>query len=230
MGGLRIRHGARPEDARAFVAGAWSVVLVVCLALLLAGCDQAAPKVKRTQVVRLLPDTPPPPPPPPPKEEKKPEPQKDEKPQPAAPKPVEAPQPQALKTDEAPGAGTGGGLVAGSVSRDYAGEQIGSGLSGADSAINRMALNAFANATTRALNDFLAREKDLKLANFQVAISLWLRPDGALERVELTGSSGDASLDRLLRAALNRFPGATARPPEKLPQPLRLLVSNRMLG
>ena len=207
-------------------AAALAVALLACG---LAGCDKSPPP-KKTQHVKLLPDTPPPPPPPP-KEEKKPEPQKEEKPQPqvAQPKPVDAPQPQALKSDEAAGDGPGNGLVAGSVTKDYAGETIGGGT-GPQVGMSRLAFTSYANATTRSLNEFLAREKDLKLQDYTVAVNLWLDADGSVKRAELAGSTGDPATDAALRTALARFPGGSARPPDNLPQPLRLRVSNRLMG
>ena len=200
--------------------------------LCLAGCDNKPQAQRRMQMVKLQPDTPPPPPKP---EEKKPEPQKEEKPQPQPlnqPKPVDAPQPQALKSDEAAGDGPGNGMVAGAVTKDYAGEIIGGGAGpgGPEPAVNRLAFNSYANATTRTLNEFLARDRDLKLQNYKVNVNLWLQPDGSVERAELAGSTGDPSIDGALRTALARFPGNAAKPPDNLPQPLRLLVSNRMMG
>ncbi len=210
-------------------AAACALVLAA-VAAGLAGCDErpAAPRKMRT--VKLLPDTPPLPPPPKP-DEKKPEPQKEDKAQ-AQPKPVEVPQPQALKSDEAAGDGPGNGMVAGAVTKDYAGETIGGGggAEGPEVVVNRLAFNTYANATTRSLNEFLALDKELKLQNYKINVNLWLLPDGAVQRAELGGSTGDPAIDAALRTALARFPGNSSRPPENLPQPLRLLVSNRLMG
>lgn len=201
----------------------------------LAGCDERPAAPRKMQTVKLLPDTPPPPPPPKP-EEKKPEPQKEDKPQAqplAQPKQVEVPQPQALKSDETAGDGPGNGMVAGAVTKDYAGEVIGGGSGGVgapDLGVNRLAFNSYANATTRALNEFLTRDKELKLQNYKINVNLWLLPDGAVQRAELAGSTGDPAVDAALKTALARFPGNSSRPPENLPQPLRLLVSNRLMG
>lgn len=213
-------------------------IQVVALALLcagLAGCDQAPEKPRKTASVKLLPDTPPPPPPPPKPEDRPPPPKADAKPAPQdAPKPVQAPQPAALKSDEAAGNGPGNGLSAGAVTQDYAGEKIGSaptvGGGGSADAGSRLAYTSYASATTKALNEFLARDKAVKLRDYQVHVSVWLSASGALQRAELTDSTGDADTDQALRAALARFPGSAAAPPPRLPQPLRLRVSNRMMG
>lgn len=214
-----------------------ATLLLASAVLLLAGCDQAPEKARKTAQVKLLPDTPPPPPPPP-KVEDRPPPKPDAKPTPAdVPKPAEAPpQAAALKSDEVAGNGPGNGLTAGAVTQDYAGEKIGAaatvgGNGGGDSSVNRLAYTAYANATTKALNEFLARDKAVKQRDYQVHVALWLSASGGLQRVELTDSSGDADTDEALRAALARFPGsANTPPPPRLPQPLRLRVSNRMMG
>jgi periplasmic protein TonB len=222
--------GSLPRLRRAAAAA----LVLAAVAAGLAGCDKPPAATRKMQMVKLLPDTPPPPPPPKP-DEKKPEPPKEDRPQAqpqVQPKQVEVPQPQALKTDEAAGDGPGNGMVAGAVTKDYAGETIGSGggSGGPEVVLNRLTFTSYANATTRALNEFLARDKDLKLQNYKVNVNLWLQPDGGVERVELAGSSGDPAIDDALRTALTRFPGNSSRPPENLPQPLRLLVSNRLMG
>lgn len=200
--------------------------------LMVAGCGDEPPRERRMQTVKLLPDTPPPPPPKPP-EEKRPEPPKPDKPQAQLPQAKPEPVQQAmLKSDEAAGDGPGGGLVAGTVSQDYTDQKIGQELriggSGED-ATARLAASSYANAATRALNEFLARERELKRGDFRAQVNLWLAPNGSVERTELIGSTGDNDLDAALREALQRFPGTTA-PPQTLKQPLRLRVTNRMLG
>ncbi len=211
-----------------------AVTLAAALLCGLQGCDQQPERARRQQTLKLLPDTPPPPPPPP-KPEDKPPPRAENKPQPQdAPKPVQAPQPQALKTDEAPGTGAGSGLGSGSVTQDYSDQKIGQGTSiggaPAENPALRLAANAFGNAASRALNEFLVRDKAVKLRDYQVRVELWLTPGGGLQRAELLESTGDAQTDQALRDALNRFPGTASAPPPRLPQPVRVLVSNRLMG
>ncbi len=209
---------------------------VLCVAALgLAACsDQPDKPQRRQQLVKLLPDTPPPPPPPP-KPEDKPPPKPEDKPQQQElPKPADVAQPQALKTDEAAGDGPGSGLAAGAVSQDYNNQAIGQGntIGGtpAENPANRLALTSYANAATRSLNEFLARDKGIKRVDYKVRVELWLTANGTLQRAELVGSTGDPETDEALRAALTRFPGPGSAPPAQLPQPMRVLVSNRMLG
>lgn len=203
---------------------------------LLAACGDEPPRARKQQMVKLLPDTPPPPPPPPKPEDKPPPPKPDDKPQPVeAPKPVDAPAPAALKSDEAAGDGPGNGLTAGAVSRDYTDQKIGQGttIGGTDNTENastRLAYNAYANATTKALNEFLVRDKAIKLRDYQVQVSVWISTSGGVQRVELADSTGDAETDQALRVALARFPGSANPPPPRMPQPMRVRVSNRLMG
>jgi protein TonB len=211
------------------------LIVVQVAALGLTACDDRPTPVRKMQTVKLLPDAPPPPPPKP--EEKKPEAPKEEKPQQqlVVNKPLDAPppQPQALRSDETAGDGPGGGLVAGSVSQDYSDQKIGQGTAiggGADTGGNRLAMNSFANAATRNLNEFLARDKDVRRLDYKVGVDLWLTPSGSLQRAELVGSTGDPATDQALRAALARFPGTPTPPPERMLQPIRLLLTNRLMG
>ncbi len=217
-----------------FAARRAALALALALALgSLAACKDAPPRARQAQAVKLLPDTPPPPPPPPKPDEKRPEQRKDDKPLPQqTPRPVETPQAQALKTDEAPGIGPGSGLQSGSVSQDYAGGPLGAASQpgGPAAAGNRLAFNAYANAATRSLNEYLVREKEIKQTDYRLQVRVWLQPDGSMQRAELLGSTGQAELDAALLRALERFPGTRSPLPERMPQPLRLQISNRMIG
>jgi periplasmic protein TonB len=207
----------------------YALPLMLASALLLAACEKSPPPPKRAQTVKLLPDTPPPPPPKP--EERPPEAKRDEAPQ---PKQEAQPQPeqQALRSDEAAGDGPGSGLVAGAVTQDYTNQQIGGAASqpSGDDMAGRLNANLFANGATRALNDYLARDAAVKRLDYRVRVDVWLTGSGALQRAELVGSTGDPTTDAALRAALTRFPGTGTPPPERMPQPMRLLVSNRLMG
>jgi periplasmic protein TonB len=212
-----------------------AVIGLLAVTVLLGACSDDPAPARRAQVVKLLPDTPPPPPPPP-KPEDRPPPKPEDAPKPVdQPKPVDTPQQQVLKSDEAAGDGPGNGLAAGTVTRDYTDQPIGPapmvGASApADALGNRLAANAFATMTTRALNEFLARDREIRRLDYQVRVDLWLGDGGTLQRAELVGSSGDAQTDEALRVALERFPGVGVALPPRLPQPLRLRVTNRMMG
>ena len=205
-------------------------VLAITLATafaLLAGCDQPKEPKRQTVKIAVLPDTPPPPPP---KEEKKPEPEKqDIKPQPQEQPKLQdtPPEPQQLKMDGPAGDGPSA-FAAGQVTSDYKGGEIGTGSGG--SAVQRLTYMSYANAATRSINDFLNRDPTLRRADYKVAINVWVNLDGRLARAELAGSTGHADTDEALRAALKRFPGLRSAPPDQLPQPIRLQLTNRMMG
>ena len=176
----------------------------------------------RQQVVKIavLPDTPPPPPPP--KEEKKPEDKQDNKPQPQdKPKPLETPPaPQQLKMDGPAGEGPSP-FAAGTVNNEYRGGEIGTG--------NGLQFALFTNQLQRHMQEALARDPDVKSEDYKVDVSVWLRPDGSFDRVRLDSSTGNAKLDASLRQALNQLPPVTGVP-ANLPQPVRLRITNRMMG
>lgn len=209
-----------------------AVLPAVVLALTgLTACGDEPQAPKRMQTVKLLPDTPPPPPPPP-KPEDRPPPKPEKQEQAPQPKP-DAPVPQQALREEGPaGAGPGSGLQAGNVSQDYTDQKptTQAAAPGIDAGAQRIAAAAFATAATRALNAHLASERPLKRLEYQVRVDVWFSRSGTLERAELVGSTGDTQTDRALREALQRFPGASSAVPENLPQPIRLQVTNRMMG
>jgi periplasmic protein TonB len=159
--------------------------------------------------IALLPDTPPPPPPPPP--EKPPEPKNEIRQQVDKQKIETPPEPQQLKMEGQAGEGPSP-FAAGDVKNDYIGGDIGNGTRYA----------AYVGRVAQLIQDELSKRK-LRVANARVF--LWLRSDGAVQRYEINGASGD--MERQLRMAmadLSRLPEA---PPQDMPMPMGLEISER---
>ncbi len=199
------------------VAGAAVIALLAWgITTLMGGKSQ---KPRKPPTVTLLPDKPPPPPPPP-KEEKKPEPPKEEKREMKVEPPKEAVQAQnePLKMEGMAGEG-GSPFASGSVGRDYTGGAIG----GTGAAMQGM----FASRLQRHLQDQLNRSRKLREADYRVALRLWLRRDGSVERVELAQSTGNEDLDQQLRDAILQAGAMREPPPDNLSMPLRIRVTAR---
>ncbi len=188
------------------------------------------------QVARItvLPDTPPPPPPPPPKEEQKPPPRDDQPPPPqVAPQPVQAPPAEApIKMEGAAGSGDSP-FQAGAVSNDYRGGApvVGGQGGGVPNVADRAQHRLYAQATRQQLQAELERKLRGEATELVVDFSLWLQPDGSIERWDLR-PSGNAQADSDMRTALD---GATpglrfAPPPAGLVQPMRFRLSVRPAG
>jgi len=179
---------------------------------------------QQTVKIAVLPDTPPPPPP---KEEKKPEPEKQEnKPQPQQeqPKPqVAPPEPQQLKMD-GPTGDASSSFSSGSITQEYKGGDVGTGA-----AVNGLQVTLFTSQLQRHIQNALARNRDIKLGDYKVSVSVWLSPSGEFKKVELLTPSGDERVDAALRQAFTQLP-AMADVPANLPQPIRLRITNRMTG
>ncbi len=181
----------------------------------------AGPAKKQTvHNIALL--KPPPPPPPPKPQEKPPEPEmkkeevKVEQPKPDAPNQSDAPEGKQLGVDAEGGAGSDGfGLVGNKGGRDL--------LAGG----GKMAFAFYTNQLQRFLQEELARHKKLKSADYRVIVRVWLSRGGAVQRVELAGSSGNGEIDESLRQALAEVPALREPPPENMPQPVKLRITNR---
>ena len=74
----------------------------------------------------------------------------------------------------------------------------------------------------------LSRNKELRAAgDFKLVVNVWIRPDGTVERYQLVGDPGPPALAYVLGAALAEIPPARQPFPKDLPQPTRIVVSNR---
>jgi len=175
-------------------------------------------KPRKPSTVTLMPDKPPPPPP---KEEKRPEPPKEDKKEVKIEQPREqVPQPaqnEPLKMEGAAGDGDGP-FGAGTVGREYAGGTVGA---------MGMQQGLYAGRLQRHLQEQLSRNRKLRESDYRVTVKIWLRHDGSLDRAELAGSTGNETLDQLLRETLQQIPPMREAPPENLIQPLKIRVTNR---
>lgn len=169
---------------------------------------------RKPPTVTLMPDKPPPPPPPP-KEEKKPDAPKEQRNETRAEQPKEQAQNEPLKMEGAAGDGPGA-FAAGSVGKDYVGGSIG----GAQQSV-------YASRLQRHLQEELNRNRKLRESDYRVTLRVWLRKDGSVEKAELAQSTGNPTLDQLLRETLLQVSAMREAPPDNMPQPIRIRVTAR---
>lgn len=178
---------------------------------------QEAPATKKVvQEIRVIrpppppPETPPPPPPPP--EEKvdlkEPEPEPD-------PTPTNEPPPgEQLGLDADGSAGSDGfGLAARKGGRDL----LASGGS---------AYAWYAGLLKNEILGKLQDEKKVRAASYSIQVRVWVRPDGTIERVRFTQSSGSGERDKAIEDAITRIRLSQA-PPTDMPQPISLRIASR---
>jgi protein TonB len=211
----------RKQWAIWIVAGLLALALIGALVSVIYGLltDKGKRKPPQQQVFLLKP----PPPPPPPKDEPKPPPPEVKKEEVKIPenkpdeaKPADQPEGKALGVDATGGPGNDGfGLVGNKGGRDL--------LAGAGGSRNAY----FGGLVQQHVQQVLSRNKKLRGEEFRVAVSVWLRPDGTVQRAELVGSSGKPDTDELIRAALTELRGVREGPPNDMPQPVRLMVTNK---
>lgn len=207
--------------------------LVVGAALWVRKLAGEAPAPKRQVAkISLLPDQPPPPPPPPPKE-LKPPPDAPAKPMPDnTPKPAEAPAPrnEPIKMEGQAGDGPSA-FAAGAVSKDYIGGTPATGTPGGGTVSDRAQERFFANTARQLLRDALERHLKSDRGEASAEFRIWIERDGGIARFALQ-SSGDASLDAELQAALDET-SRTLRlppPPPAAAQPMKFRLQLRPLG
>lgn len=200
------------------------IIMMVCGGLLLLGLiawgistmmHSKPHKPKQATKAFLLPDKPPPPPP---KEEKKIEPPKTESKEVKVNTPKEqAPvtQNEPLKMEGAAGEGNSP-FAAGSVGREYVGGSFGGSLYGGQ--------------LQRHLQSELNKNRKLRESDYRVTLKVWVGRDGAIQRAELVGSTGNETIDELLRQTLLQATAMRDPPPENIPQPMRIRVTARGAG
>ena len=209
------------------------VALILLALLVLAGMvylvkalmSGGTPHKKSVTTVKLLPDTPPPPPPPkePPKEQPK---EVKEVKEIQQPKPDPSPPAEVLKMEGAAGNGPSP-FAAGAVNSEYKGGDVGTKIGG------RKGLAAFAWFTGQVkakVEEALADDKDLSVAQYRLVVLLWLNASGSVERVELQGTSNNEKTDALIKKVLTGKLVANEAPPSDMPLPIKMRITSKNSG
>lgn len=170
--------------------------------------------VQEIQVIRPPPPPPEqPPPPPPPEEEKLVE---NEPPPEAEPTPSNEPPPsEQLGVDAEGGAG---GDAFGLVGRKGGRDLLASGGS---------ALAWYGGLVKSEILEWLQNVPEARKGSYSVAVRIWLRDDGSIERIRLAQSTGDARRDQAIEAELGRHGRFSQAPPADTPQPVVLRIVSR---
>jgi len=165
-------------------------------------------------------------PPPPPKVEKPPEPEIKEEVKLDEPEPTpdEAPDPMA---DDAPmgedlaldADGVAGGDAFGLLGKKGGRDLIGS--SGG-------AFAWYASAIQSDIQDFLSDQGEVRKKRYSVVVRLWIDNSGGIRRFELQDSTGDKTMDDSLKTALAGIDRLREKPPDDLPQPVRIRITSRI--
>src|SRR5499427_5003755 len=182
--------------------------------------SEAPPKRHQVQQISLV--RPPVPPPPPPQEERPKEEVKQEIKQPE-PKDDSPPPDVPLGLDAK---GTSGGDNFGLAGRPGGREITSLGDKGTGDGRGFL---FYANQLQAQLQDELNQQKKLRGSDYRATVAVWIGADGRVQRVDLTGSTGDPDTDKLLRTAIAEARRLKA-PPENMPQPVRLRITSRGAG
>lgn len=185
-----------------------------------------APQKKQVTTIKLIPDTPPPPPPPPPKEPPK------EQPKPDAPKEVKMEQPKPVETPpaeqikmEGPAGDGPSAFAAGAVNNDYKGGEV--KTIGSDGGAK---FNWYAGLVKSQIETALEKDKKLAEGQYKLTISVWLKPNGDVEKLTVVQSDAVPEIEQAIKAALDSMPAMREVPPEGMPQPIKLRITARKMG
>jgi protein TonB len=202
-------------------------VLAAVVGLVLFARDQLQDKGRNAesfvQRVRLI-DQPPPPPPPPPKIE--------EPPETEVKREIEIKDEEANAADQAPmddrlgldaeGSGSDAfGLAAKKGGKDLL-SIVGERTSG-----DAQRFAYFDSQVERFLERLFSRDDELRRASYTAIIQLWVAPSGRVQRLELSRSTGNPTLDARLKQTLLEAEEIGFPPPAGLPQPIRIRLVSR---
>jgi hypothetical protein len=232
---LQQTHDPLLDDESPSQASAWlkRLVIVLLTVVILVGIGYSIKKLmsggdahsKKKMTTIALKDLPPPPPPPPPKEPPKEQP----KDQPKVvkveqPKPTETPPAEVLKMEGAAGDGPSP-FAAGAVKNDYKGGEV--KTIGSDGGAK---FNWYAGILKNQIQDALEKDKKLKEGQYKLIVSIWLKSNGEIEKLEWSGTDAGPEIEQAVKSVLDNMPAMREAPPEGMPQPVKLRITARKLG
>lgn len=187
------------------------VLLGIVVTLMMVIGDKPPPAPVRIQQVSLLP--------PPPPIEKPPEPEvKKETPMDQVDAPKDSPDNAAAGNDL--------GVDADGNGADNFGLKA---IKGGHGLLDGGPFGKYSAALRSDVRDWIARDKRLRRERYAAVLRLWIAGSGRIDRIELTGSTGNSDIDRRLRTMLASLVGKVREPPpQEMPQPVRLAVRSLM--
>jgi protein TonB len=86
----------------------------------------------------------------------------------------------------------------------------------------------YANALQQDIADLLSDNNKIRQSRYIIEVQLWFEQNGKVKKAKLTKSSGDAAMDKSIQLALNEMGSLREKPPEGIPQPVRLRIESRL--
>lgn len=174
---------------------------------------------RKIQPVTLV--APPPPPPPPPKVEPPPPEPEMEKVNEPEPEPEAEPEP-----DEAPARDLGldADGSAGSDGFGLAARKGGTGLFGGGGS----PFNWYGGLIKNQMLNLLSDQEELRRTGFNAIVKVWVKPDGSIDRFELSRGSNNPRIDEIISRTLNKLTRISEPPPPGMEQPVKLRINSRV--
>ena len=63
-----------------------------------------------------------------------------------------------------------------------------------------------------------------------MTLKVWLKPNGDIERFEISDAEAEPEIQQAVKAALDNMPGMREVIPEGLPQPIKMRFGARKMG
>jgi len=142
-----------------------------------------------------------------------------------APQQANAPADNTLGVDEEGGAGEDSfGLAAKKGGRDII--MLGNQTEDKPAAA-RIDFTFYMGTLQHQLQDEMNKKDRIRHGSYRVELKLWIARDGAIDRFELLGSTGDAATDEAIQLAMADIPRLRQPPPPDMPQPIRIRLTSR---
>ncbi|HED14067.1 MAG TPA: energy transducer TonB, partial [Gammaproteobacteria bacterium] len=78
------------------------------------------------------------------------------------------------------------------------------------------------------IEDALLDSNSIRKKAYSVIARIWVAPDGSIQQAELSGSSGDDTIDGKLVDLIRSLQALAEIPPEGMPQPIKLKITSKL--
>ena len=221
---------------RRLIGGVVAAILIgtVVYFVVFAESAPSSPKRKEAQIIEVFipPPLPTPPPPPPPPPENIPPPPEEEQMVEQEPVAADEPPPEAPSAPDEPSAdigtgltggdGNGFGLTSGGRNGNGRGGNIGGGR-------NASKYGWYASKVQNSISGALRTNTDTRSEDFTIGVKILVDRLGRVNRAQLTSSTGDPNLDRIIQNQILTGLQLPDPPPADMPMPINLRMSAQKL-
>lgn len=86
----------------------------------------------------------------------------------------------------------------------------------------------YTNTLQNDILDYLSERLEVRKDDYSITVQLWINKDGSIKDLKLLESTGSEETDKKIIVAFNEMNQVSEKPPQNMPQPIKLKINSRL--